>query len=266
MTLNPSDEGIVFCKGDCKSPAVSATIANVLDTVHGTSIGSGEASFRMVEHLLGTLYAHGIDGVRIVVERGDELPILDGSALPIVQALRETDTVRREAVAPSTALVVDEPFHYTHKGSILAVYPATRLGISYFISYRQYPELTQQKTVAVDPAGFDAEIAPARTYAFLEWIEPLQKQGLIKGGSLENSLVYGKDGFINPGPLRFNDELVRHKILDFLGDLSLFGQRITGHFVIICGGHTSHVAFLNALKQRISCADQSCGTGKRDTG
>ncbi len=251
VTLHPSDHGITFSKRGCENALINATIDNVLDTVHGTSIGNGEISFSMVEHLLGTLFANEIDGVNIIVENGNEIPILDGSALPLVQMLKGTEIIRREAVELSDAVIVRKPFHITHKGSFLAVYPAPQCGITYFISYKEYPELTQQKTVVVEPALFEEEIAPARTYAFLEWVEPLRKQGLIKGGSLENSLVYSKDGFLNPDPLRFQDELVRHKILDFLGDLSLFGKRIQGHFVILCGGHTAHIAFLRALKQEI---------------
>jgi UDP-3-O-[3-hydroxymyristoyl] N-acetylglucosamine deacetylase len=251
VTINPFDHGISFSRNGCESTLIEASIDNVLDTVHGTSIGNGQISFRMVEHLLATLFANEIDGAHIIVENGDEIPILDGSALPLVQMLKGTEIIRREGLKVSDVLTVREPFHFTQRESFLGVFPAPQCTITYFISYQEYPELTQLKTVVVDPRFFEEEIAPARTYAFLEWIEPLQKQGLIKGGSLENSLVYSKDGFLNPGPLRFQDELVRHKILDFLGDLSLFGKRIQGHFIVVCGGHTAHIAFLRALRQHI---------------
>lgn len=251
VILNPSDHGITFSKKGLEGKVVHASIDNVIDTVHGTSIGDGGITFRMVEHLLATLFAHEIDGAHIVVENGDEIPILDGSALPIVEALEGTAIVNREAVETPALVEVKEPFHLFHKESFLAVYPASQCSITYFISYREYPELTQAKTVVVEPELFKREISPARTYAFLEWIEPLQKKGLIKGGSLENSLVYSRDGFLNTDPLRFSDELVRHKILDFMGDLSLLRKRIQGHFVIMCGGHSAHIGFLKALEEQI---------------
>ncbi len=252
VTLTPSDQGITFSKKGLEENRVHASIDNVLDTVHGTSIGDGKVAFRMVEHLLATLFAKGIDGAHIEVENGNEIPILDGSALPVVEALKATEIVNRKGVVPGEPIIVQKPFYLSTRGSFLAVYPASQCSITYFISYPEYPELTQVKTVTVEPAIFEEEIAPARTYAFLEWIEPLKKQGLIKGGSLQNSLVYAKDGFLNPEPLRFSDELVRHKILDFLGDLSLFTKRVQGHFVILCGGHSAHIAFLRAFKEHLS--------------
>lgn len=256
VTIHPSDHGITLSKSDHKGISVNASIENVLDTVHGTSIGNGQIRFQMVEHLLATLYAMEIDGAHIIVENGDELPIMDGSALPLVQVLKRTKVINREGIEPTGSVVVRTPFHMSEGNSYLAVYPAPECTISYFINYKDYPELTQLRTAEVGPSIFETEIAPARTYAFFEWIEPLKRQGLIKGGSLENSLVYSKDGFMNPGPLRFRDELVRHKILDFIGDLSLYGSRIQGHFMIICGGHTAHISFLKALKEHLSTCEK----------
>jgi UDP-3-O-[3-hydroxymyristoyl] N-acetylglucosamine deacetylase len=250
VTLNPWDAGIVFTKRDRKDVIIPASIESVLNTVHGTSLGNSEISIGMVEHLLATLFAYGINGAKIVVENGSEMPILDGSALPLVEMLRGTKIVNRERIEPPDCMVVKKPFLFTHKESFLAVYPAPELTITYFISYAKYPELTQVRSIVITSKSFEKEIAAARTYAFLEWIEPLRAQGLIKGGNLENSLVYSSDGFLNAS-LRFPDEPVRHKILDFIGDLSLFGKKIIGHFVVLCGGHTAHIAFLKALARQL---------------
>lgn len=249
VDLLPSDKGISFMKKGNDDITVCASIDNVMSTVHGTTIGNGKTSFGMIEHLLGTLLGFDIDGVTIVLEKGDEIPILDGSAIQIVEKLKKIMIVEKNIAQKNKELIIKRPFSFNFGKSFFAVYPSPKLVISYLISYEDYPELTQMQTLDVTLESFIKEIAPARTYAFLEWVEPLRKQGLIKGGSLENSLVYSKEGILNKTPLRFKDEFVRHKILDFLGDLSLLGRKIIGHFVVLCGGHTSHIAFLKQLKE-----------------
>jgi len=251
VKLLPSDEGISFIKKENDATKIIASIDNVVNTVHGTTIGNGTVSFGMVEHLLGALLGFEIDGMTIVFEKGDELPILDGSALPIVEKFRNIKIIEKKVVKRDNEVIIDKPFLFNFGKSHLALYPSPKLVISYFINYENYPELTQMKTVEVTQEHFVKEIAPARTYAFHEWVEPLRKQGLIKGGSLENSLVYSKKGLLNKTPLRFKDEFVRHKILDFIGDLLLLEKRVVGHFVILCGGHTAHIAFLKQLKKII---------------
>ncbi len=255
VTLRPSADGIYFRKrGENAGVCVAASLDNVTDTVHGTTLGSSNVSFAVVEHLLAALYSLEIDGVEVILE-GDELPIMDGSALPFVKILDGIRIVEEQPERVHDDIVIKYPLNYEHKGSFLAVFPSPEFTISYFISYKDYPELTQMKTMVMSPEYFVREIAPARTFAFLEWVEPLQKQGLIKGGSLENSLVYSKNGFLNPSSLRFADELVRHKILDFLGDISLLKRRVIGHFVILCGGHTAHIDFFKKLKKELIDVD-----------
>lgn len=251
IELLPSNDGISFVMKESGSEKVIASIDNVLSTVHGTSIGNSKSSFGMVEHLLGTLFAFQIDGVTVVLEMGYEIPIFDGSALPIVDKLKRIKIVEVESGYKKREIKIIKPFSFNYKKSFLAVYPSKTFIISYFISYENYNELTQMKTLEITPETFSKEIAPARTYAFLEWIEPLRERGLIKGGSLNNSLVYSHEGLLNNCSLRFPDEFVRHKILDFLGDLSLMERRIIGHFIIVCGGHTAHIEFLKKLKTEI---------------
>lgn len=248
IELLPSENGIWFMKKGREESCTSASIENVINTTHGISIGNGEDSYSMVEHLLASLFALNVDGISVVVEEGDELPIFDGSARTIAEKLKskgfeEIDTNQRK-----DDIHITTPFTCTIDGSFLSVYPSDKLVVSYFISYEKYPEVTQAETLAITPEIFLTEIAPARTFAFLEWVKPLQERGLIKGGNLDNSLVYSEDGLLNTTPLRYETEFVRHKILDFLGDFSLLGRRIIGHFVIICGGHTSHIEFAKKLR------------------
>lgn len=251
VELLPSDKGFSFMKKGADDTKVEASVDNVLSTFHGTTIGNEKTSFGMVEHLLGTLLGLELDGATVVLEKGNEVPILDGSALPIVKKLNKVGTTESNIKGEESKLFMKKPFTFNFRNSFLGVYPSHKLVISYFISYENYPELTQMRTVEITPEKFTREIAPARTFAFLEWVEPLKEQGLIKGGSLENSLVYSRKGLLNKTSLRFTDEFVRHKILDFLGDLSLLQRRVSGHFIIICGGHTAHIAFLKALKNFI---------------
>ncbi len=252
IELIPSTDGVIFMKRGEEQTKVIASVDNVVSTEHGTTIGNGEVSFRMVEHVLAALTGFDIDGVTIVVDNGDEIPILDGSALLIAEKLKDIAFVEGGNANKKPLVIIENPFVTNVGKSFLGVYPSPKLVISYFISYDKYPELTQMKTVLVTPEVFIKEIAPARTYAFAEWVEPLRKRGLIKGGNLDNSVVYSKDGILNRTPLRFDDEFVRHKILDFLGDLSLLGSKIIGHFVVVCGGHSSHITFLKQLETFIN--------------
>ena len=131
----------------------------------------------------------------------------------------------------------------------IALYPADRFKISYTISF-DHPLLRhQQKTLDIDEQMFVDEIAPARTFGFLKEVEMLRQRGLALGGSLENAIVLGETGVLNP--LRFEDEFVRHKILDVIGDLALVGHPILGHLVVHRGGHALHTAFAaELLRQR----------------
>lgn len=247
----PNGSGISFEKKGEPHSTVLASLDNVLDTTHGTTIGKKDISYSMVEHIVGTFYACNIDNITVVLDGGNEIPILDGSALPLVNKLKDAGLVEKREDNNREDIFIKSSFEFQKQNSFLGVYPSIDQVISYLISYKGYPELTQMKTVKVTPRNFEKEVAPARTYALLEWVEALKQRGLIKGGSLKNSLVYSEEGLLNESPLRFEDECVRHKILDFLGDLSLFGKRIIGHFVVLRGGHTAHIEFLKYLKRTL---------------
>jgi UDP-3-O-[3-hydroxymyristoyl] N-acetylglucosamine deacetylase len=196
-----------------------------------------------VEHLLAALYVFGVDSIDIELE-GNEIPILDGSALPIAKALEECGI--RTLPDKKTFLKVTKPFCMREEDALISVVPDEDFRISYTIEF-DHPAIQRQAyDLAVNVESFLREIAPARTFGFLEDVEGLWAQGLAQGGSLENAIVLDGNGVIN-GPLRFDNEFVRHKIIDLIGDLSLVGYPLIGHFSAHKAGHSLHLKAVRFL-------------------
>jgi UDP-3-O-[3-hydroxymyristoyl] N-acetylglucosamine deacetylase len=205
---------------------------------YATGLARGAAVVETVEHLLAALASQGIDN--LVVELNHvEVPIMDGSAAPFVYLIHEAGI--RRLGAPRSALKIVRPIELARGDKRIALYPADRFKVTYSISF-DHPLLRHQtRTIEVTPETFADEIAPARTFGFLKEVEMLRQRGLALGGSLENAVVLGETGPLNT--LRFEDEFVRHKILDAIGDLALVGRPIIGHLVVERGGHALHAAF-----------------------
>jgi UDP-3-O-[3-hydroxymyristoyl] N-acetylglucosamine deacetylase len=202
-----------------------------------TWLVSDQASVETVEHLLAALQSLGVDNVCVELSHS-EVPIMDGSAAPWVYLVQDAGV--RELGVPRQALSVLHPIHVSDGDKRIALFPADRFRISYTICF-DHPLLRhQQKTIDVNEKTFIDEIAPARTFGFLKEVEMLRQRGLALGGSLDNAVVLGETGVLNP--LRFDDEFVRHKILDVIGDLALIGHPILGHLVVHRGGHALHTA------------------------
>ena len=164
---------------------------------------------------------------------------MDGSSAPWVYLIQDAGVKLQNA--PRKTLQVTRPIQYAHDDKRIALYPSDGFKVSYTITF-DHPMLRhQQKTMALDEQVFVDEVAPARTFGFLKEVEMLRQRGLALGGSLENAVVLGETGVLNP--LRFEDEFVRHKILDVVGDLALVGYPIQGHLVVHRGGHALHTAF-----------------------
>ncbi len=221
VTLRPAPPGagIVFVRDGVE---IAARAASVADTSRCTVLaGSGGGTVSTVEHLLSALSGLGVTDARAEVE-GPELPIGDGSALPWVEALRSAGLV--DGAAPAAAApALTEPVLVTGKhGAFVAAYPADRFRATVATVFEDHPLVGTQ--VARFDAGVDdyaRDVAPARTFGFIEEVEALRKAGLALGGSLENAVVVYPDRYSSP--LRFEGELARHKLLDLLGDLSLAG-------------------------------------------
>ena len=229
----PADTGIVFIRTDlADKPAVRANAGQVTSTLRATTLETGEAKVFTVEHLLAALYVLGVDNCQVELSAA-EAPVGDGSALPFVRLIEQAGIV--ELAAPRTALVVDATVEVADNGRSIKVLPYDGLKVT-FTSTNPHPKLGVQHAEYVITAGtFVREIAPARTIGFMHEVEALKAKGLGLGGSLENTLVY--DDETNLNPLRFPDELVRHKILDVLGDIALLGIPLRGHIVAVQAGH-----------------------------
>lgn len=249
----PAHTGRVFVRTDLPNqPQIAAQVAAVDQTLLSTELRQGEATVRTVEHLLAALVGLGVDNLYIDID-GPELPLLDGSALGWVEALREAGRVAQVATAESLTLA--QPLTLTQGDAWIAAFPAAtpRLtyGIDFDVAAIGHQWFSWQPTAdPFGPNGFAETIAPARTFGLAHQIEALQQQGLIKGGSLENALVCSHEGWVNP-PLRFLEEPVRHKLLDLVGDLALLGRLPQAHVVAYKASHRLHVDLAKAIA---SCA------------
>ena len=192
-----------------------------------------------IEHLLAALVSLGVDNVVVGLNQ-PEVPIMDGSAAPFVYLIHEAGLKR--LASPRRFLKVVRPIAISRGDKRIALYPSDHFKVTYSISF-DHPLLRHQsRTLRLSEQSFIEEIAPARTFGFLKEVETLRQNGLALGGSLDNAIVLGETGALNA--LRFEDEFVRHKILDVLGDLALVGHPIVGHLVAHRGGHGLHTAFV----------------------
>jgi UDP-3-O-[3-hydroxymyristoyl] N-acetylglucosamine deacetylase len=235
----PADYGIRFQRADLGGLEIPATVTHLAGIQYQTGLAREAVSVETVEHLLAALTALGIDNV-IVELNQPEVPIMDGSAAPFVYLILNEAGVKK-LTAPRRYLKVLRPVSLTHGDKRIALYPSDHFKVSYSISF-DHPLLRHQSlTMRITEESFVEDIAPARTFGFLKEVEMLRQRGLALGGSLDNAIVLGETGVLNP--LRFEDEFVRHKILDVIGDLSLVGHPVIGHVVAHRGGHALHTAF-----------------------
>jgi len=240
LTLRPApaDFGIRFRRADLGGLEIPARIEHVASLNYATGLSFAGATVETVEHLLAALVSQGVDNVAVELNT-PEVPIMDGSAAPFVYLIQEAGI--RKLSTPRRYLKVLRPLSLTRGDKHIAVYPADDFRVTYTISF-DHPLLRHQsRSVVVEPASFAEELAPARTFGFLKDLEMLRQQGLTLGGSLDNAIVLGETGILN-NTLRFDDEFVRHKILDVIGDLALVGHPIIGHVVAQRGGHALHTA------------------------
>ena len=234
----PADYGIRFQRADLGGLEIPAIVTHLGGIQYQTGLTREAVSVETVEHLLAALTALGIDNV-IVELNSPEVPIMDGSAAPFVYLVNEAGVKRLQA--PRRYLKVLRPISLTQGDKRIALYPSDHFKVTYSISF-DHPLLRHQsRTMRITEESFVEDIAPARTFGFLKEVEMLRQRGLALGGSLDNAIVLGETGVLNA--LRFEDEFVRHKILDVIGDLSLVGHPVVGHLVAHRGGHALHTAF-----------------------
>jgi UDP-3-O-[3-hydroxymyristoyl] N-acetylglucosamine deacetylase len=241
----PSDTGIKFVRTDLDGhPMVQARFDNVYSTMLATTIGSNGCKVATIEHLMAAFFGLGIDNAVVELD-GPEVPIMDGSAAPFIFLIKSAGI--REQKSPKHFIVIKKPFKVDDGNRSVHIYPSKELKITYTIDFA-HPLLRNQKyELRFSGREFVREISRARTFGFLKDVQTLKENGLAKGGSLDNAVVIDDFRIINEDGLRFEDEFVRHKILDFIGDLSIVGSPVIGHFVVEKSGHFLNQQMLKNL-------------------
>jgi len=241
----PVDHGIKFRRKDLQDePTVDASIENLKTVERATTIGEGPVRVHTVEHVLAALSAMGVDNA-IVEMDANEPPIGDGSAQPYVDLIKKAGVTAQEE--PRKFFNVRDTMHVESKtGALIVLLPDDKFRIS-CTQAGPNNRFAQFLSMEVTPAGFEREIAPARTFVFYEDVKPLMDKNLIKGGSLENAIVVRGEAVLSKEPLRFADEFVRHKILDIIGDLALVGRRIRGHVVAVKPSHATNAQLARSI-------------------
>ena len=276
ISLKPAPEhhGIKFARIDLKEkPIVEAIVENVIDVTRGTTIGTDQFKVHTIEHLMAAISGLHIDNLLIEIDNV-EVPILDGSAKGFVDLLIKAKITEQNS--HRVELVIDETITYsnTKSGIDIHVVPSDKFRINYMMDYKHPSIGTQYTSYYSIIDEFINNVAPARTFCLLSEVDNLIKCGLIKGGGLDNSLVFidkefndndiaklsekfpfnlnknNSDVLLNETSLRYYNEPVRHKLLDLIGDLSLLGVPIKGHVVAARSGHASNIEFIKNIKRK----------------
>ena len=243
----PADFGIRFRRTDLGNHEIPATVQHLAGIQLATGLTRNEVSVETVEHLLAALVSLRIDNV-LVELNSPEVPIMDGSAAPFVYLVQEAGV--KVLQARRKYLKIARPIAISRGDKRIALYPSDHFKVTYSISY-DHPLLRHQtRTLQISEESFIDEVAPARTFTFLKDVEMLRQNGLALGGSLENAIVLGESGVLN-NALRFEDEFVRHKILDAVGDLALVGYPVIGHLVAHRAGHALHTEFATKVIESV---------------
>jgi len=254
LTLHPAQpgHGYKFKRSDLPDEPVMDARADLVKTVErATTLVEGNAKVQTVEHVLSALAGLGVDNCLIEMT-ANEPPIGDGSALQYVELIKNAGLV--EQPVPRSYYEVTEPIHIeTKNGSIMTIVPSSTFRIS-CTNVGPEGRHTQFYSTEITPAIYEKQIAAARTFVYYEDVKPLMDKGLIKGGSLENAVVIRGEQVLSKEPLRFKDEFVRHKILDIIGDLALFGRFIKGHVIAIKPGHGPNTDLAKAILKKYNLA------------
>lgn len=242
----PENTGIVFRHG---LNTVSGLASNVVDTSRGTTIGFNGFKVLTVEHLMAALRGSGVDNAYVEVV-GGETPALDGSARAYVKAIKEAGLVEQEAERRVISLT--EPICVRRKDSFILAVPSDRMSITYVIDY-DHPMIGSSCSHYVfSEANFAREIAPARTFVLYEEVADLLDRELAQGGSLDNAIVIWRDRMSSR--LRFKDELVRHKVMDIVGDIALAGGLLNAEILAVRSGHALNVEFAKEVLRSIGAS------------
>jgi UDP-3-O-[3-hydroxymyristoyl] N-acetylglucosamine deacetylase / 3-hydroxyacyl-[acyl-carrier-protein] dehydratase len=239
MTFLPAQPGtgIRFRRIDLEGkPEIEARVENVTETNRSTTLGKGNTKVHTVEHVLATFAGYGIDNA-IVELNANEPPIADGSAREYCKMIEEVGLTSQPE--KREVYVVSEPIQLVMGETEMALFPNDVFKITCTSADKQ-GRFTQFFSLEVSPKTWERDLSHARTFCFFEEIEYLIKNGLIRGGSLQNAVVVRDDAVLTTEPLRYSNEFVRHKMLDILGDLSLIGRPICGHLIAVKPSHSAN--------------------------
>jgi UDP-3-O-[3-hydroxymyristoyl] N-acetylglucosamine deacetylase/3-hydroxyacyl-[acyl-carrier-protein] dehydratase len=244
----PANSGVRFRRVDLEGkPEIEARVENVSETNRSTTIAKGNTKIHTVEHVLAALAGYGVDNAVIELD-ANEPPIADGSAREFCKVIRDAGFVslneKRETYA------VTEPIELEMGETVMTLVPDDSFKIT-CTSADKKGRFTQFYSTDITPKTWERELSHARTFCFYEEIEFLIKNGLIKGGSLENAIVIRDDAVLTTEPLRYAEEFVRHKMLDIVGDLSLLGRPIRGHLIAVKPSHAGNCEFVRHVMAHI---------------
>ncbi len=247
MTINPApaDSGIRFYRSDLDSgPVIPAQIDRIVDTTLATTLGDGATRVSTTEHLMAALRGSGIDNAWIELD-SHEVPIMDGSAGPFVMLLKRSGRQRQKA--PRRVMRITRPISYVQGDRTIRIEPYDGFKVTGSIQFDD--NFRQTYSIEVTKKRFWKEIARARTFGFVEEVEQLWANGLALGGTLANVIAIHWDGrsILNEDGLRFDDEFIRHKVLDLIGDLALLGCPLQGHVVADRSGHGLHRGLMQTI-------------------
>jgi UDP-3-O-[3-hydroxymyristoyl] N-acetylglucosamine deacetylase len=264
MTIKPAPEnsGIVFERLDTpKGCKVRASFPNVVQTTMATTIGVNGSRVSTIEHLMAAFFGMGIDNALVQIN-GEEVPIMDGSSGPFVGLLDKAGISVQTSY--KKILLVKKPIKVSDGSRSVKLLPSDALKITCKIDFDHPLIKDQTYEMLFSKPTFIREISRARTFGFLKDVQALWDNGLAQGGSLENAIVVGDNGVLNEDGLRYKNEFVRHKLLDFIGDLAILGATVIGHFVVEKSGHFFNQELLKTLLDQQNCWEELQFTDKND--
>jgi UDP-3-O-[3-hydroxymyristoyl] N-acetylglucosamine deacetylase/3-hydroxyacyl-[acyl-carrier-protein] dehydratase len=246
----PAGTGIVFRRVDLDPVVEIPARAEFIDpgeVRRNTTLTRDGAQIHTVEHILAAASGMHIDNLLIDIDADEPPEAADGSVIELVEMIKSSG-IENQGV-PARTLKITSPISYYKDDVELMAVPYDGFRVSFTIDYESRFIGTQYISLDIDPDVFASQVAPSRTFALMSDVEMLRKEGLIKGGSLDNAIVVDENGIMNETPLRFPDEFVRHKILDVIGDLTLVGAPIEGHVIAVRSGHNYNLPFARLLAQ-----------------
>lgn len=248
--------GVSFRRVDLPGqPLIPATIEYVCSHTRNTTLGIADVRIHTVEHVMAAIRAFNIDNVIIEIN-GIEPPVGNGSSDVFVEMIEASGIIEQKATTP--IVKISQPVYWSEGEIHLVAVPSDYYRISYTLNYPETRLLKSQYfSFALTTEGFKREIAPCRTFSLYEEVSALMDRGLIKGASLDNAVVIKDDTILSKGGLYFPDEMVRHKILDVIGDLSLIGFDIQAHIIAIRSGHASNIAFARKIFNSLTMEKQT---------